>query len=80
MTDFRDGSWTVRETTSRKRRNDMLKAAEEIYGGTKRCASVGLIDTVLKRCSSKLVTEMLAESEISKKITKKKISIRIERI
>ena len=66
-TDFRDGSLTVRETTSRKRRNNTLKAAEEIHGGSKRSASVGLIDTVLRRCSQKLVTEMFMESEISKK-------------
>jgi len=70
-TDFVDGRVTIGESVGRKRRRETFEAAEEIHGGTKRAASIGLIDTVLNRCSDRILTDVMCSSKRSKKVAAK---------
>jgi hypothetical protein len=67
-TEFSNGKVMLGSTASRKRRRETFEAAKEIHGGTKRAATVGLMDTVLNRCSSATIVEMMATSNKSKNI------------
>lgn len=71
-TEFKDGKVTLKDTCGRKRRRETFEAAKEIHGGTKRAASVGLIDTVLNRCSKEIITEMMMKSPKCSKVAVKK--------
>ena len=70
-TDFVNIRVTLGDTVGRKRRRETFEAASRIHGGTKRAATVGLVDTILNRCSSKLLTEMLISSKKAKQIAPK---------
>ncbi|KAK3753091.1 hypothetical protein QZH41_010834 [Actinostola sp. cb2023] len=58
--EFCDGKLSMGVSAGRKRRSETFQAAEDIYGGTKRAATIGLIDTVLHRCSQNVLAEVMS--------------------
>ena len=71
-TDFIDRKLSLGDSVGKKRRRETFETAKEIHGGTKRAASVGLINTILNRSSDNLITDMLCKkSKLAAKVAAK---------
>lgn len=58
-TEMKEGKLTLSAATARRRRRDELyKAAEAINGSTKTAADIGLVHTLVKKCSVATITNV----------------------
>ena len=81
-TAFENGELTPTQSVSRQRRKETFEAAQQIHGGSAESevpGAVGLVDTVLKKCSEGVIVDVMSASKkfsksIMPKIYKKKLS------
>lgn len=64
---FEDGKLQISERVASSRRKETYEAALEIHGGGSKSAEVGLIDTVVAKCSKTTLGEVLSSSDKFKK-------------
>ncbi len=62
-TKFEAGKLQISEKVARSRREETYQAALEVHGGESKSAEVGLIDTVLSKCSKATLGEVLSSSD-----------------